>query len=270
MRLRERTVYLKLLVVGDLLDGGEYLRFVHRAENELGASFMSFRDLVATRAPAYPLDEGGAARLEAFAGGGWNQRARFRLEGEGAARSLELNATSHPYTGRYVTQVDLRAANEHFEDPDAVERWVEMVRETIRELNPVWAHSHETDDNAIQNCHSARMLALGYGVSVDDVDVTTNPGREQSRAEMRYCANWLTWMGPELVERLAPYRDDPPEPPPEEIGGGWLFRLYATPLQAHTDEAREAQRQLRETAGFDRAAARERWTWGFWQREGEA
>lgn len=269
MRLRERTVYLKLLVVGDLLDGGEYLRLVRRVEDEVGARFATYRDLVAARAPALPLDGSGAEHLDGWVGGGWNQRARFRLEGEGVARTFELNATSHPYTGRFVTQIDVRVANEHFEDAARVASWVAFVRETVRRLAPVWAHSHETDDNAIQNCTSARLLELGYGVHVDAVDMAANPGREQSRAEMRYCANWLTWMGPELVERLAPYREGSPEPAPEDIDGGWLFQLYPSPLQADTDAARNAQRLLRETAGYDRAAKRERWTWGFWQREGD-
>ncbi len=266
MRMREHTLFVRLATHRDLLDPGIHLDLVRSAEDLTESEFETFRDLVPARMPTHPLAGRRAEFLDCHVGAGMHQSARFELTGppEAPLRRLELHAALHPYSGAYTTFVDLRLdvawalANIAAVD-DVVRHWIEATE-------PFSVHAHDTDDDAIQNCGNVGMLRRGFGVEVESVDLAANPGREVNRGQFRYCVNWLTHLGPELLAKLDFDASDLPVPV-EEIGGGMLLKLGPDPGSPELPERREVQATVREVLGFREVGDRDRRLWGYWQRK---
>jgi len=270
MRLREFTVFMKLSTHVDILHDATYIELARSLESFTGERFATFRDLVPPRARERAIADLGDPRLHELSGLGTNLRARFRLDGLGERGYLEVNATTHPYSGVYHTQVDARIDRAHLATRSAREAYVAFMRRWVERLSPVCAHAHDTDDHAIQNTDNAGMLRLGYGVDVREVRIEDNPGREVNRGERRYCATWLTYVGAEMCEKLVlagAELDVQGLAMAEQLQGGWWYRLYEDGLSPEAEHARATQQLLRDALQFDALAARERWTLGYWQRK---
>lgn len=269
MRLRENTIFVKLSTRKDLLDDGTFRIMLDGIEALAGSRFHTVQDLVRPRARVHAVGGPDRLWLSEYESVGFHQRARFRLEGDhDRLHWLEFNAAQHPYSGVFVSMVDLRISSELLADSAQVDGFVRLVRAFIKKTKPISLNAHDTDDHGIQNCDNPGMLKLGYGIEVDSVSLARNPGREWSRGEFRYCANWLTYLGAEMLDKLAPFVDSEAEEPAHEaISGGKLYRLYDSPLSSDADESRNAQEELIQFAGFQRAADKEKWTHGYWQRK---
>lgn len=297
MTLREETFYLRLSTYQDLIDDATHLELLERLQELNHGPFQHYQDVLARGRPKPVTGELLMERLHRMVGEGLHQVARFRLWSQGApvVRSFELNAHAHPYSGRFVTQVDIRLERSWLarNRRPALERTSRLFEELVQMTTPFQGHVHDTDDNSIQNIGQASLLRNGYGLEVqDDVELASNPGREISRGELRYCVNWLTALGPELIERLggagvvetAPAstvraldvdwearpvlrgtladrdRDDRPEP-------RWLLlALDGDPLEPD-GAMRQAQGLVREHLGLARLAHAERYNLGYWQRK---
>lgn len=265
MRLREHTLHLRLATLDDVLDDGRYLRALEALESFAGASFQRMRDLVGVRLPFRDIEGATDALVAGYAGVGLHQRARFRLESDDARMpSIEVHANSHPYSGRHVTGLDLRVGYATVADPDNVRGFVDLARDVVTSWRPLWAHAHDTDDLAIQNCESVDMLRLGFGVEATEADLEDRPGREWARGEFRYHASWISYYGAEACEKLAGHAEPGALEAGEALADGRWFRLFDDPLAS--DAHRDAQRAHRDAIGYERLAERERWTHGYWQR----
>ncbi|MFT6629463.1 MAG: hypothetical protein ACJA1R_002740, partial [Flavobacteriales bacterium] len=235
---------------------------VRDVEAFTGAGFESFTDLVAPRARAVALAGARAELIDAHTGAGFHQSARWRLDAPNGQR-CEFGAGLHPYSGVYVTNVDVRIPNTLVEGRhDAL---AELLREWVRGTAPLSLHAHDADDNAIQNCESETMLRLGYGVEEALGPVAERPGREFNRGQFRYVANWVTFMGEEAVTLLEEAELCEWGESTEIFEGGRWARLSDEPTAF--DTIRSGQRALVEQAGFDKLVARDRRVWGYWQRK---
>ena len=269
MRLRQEALYLRAVTMTDVLDAGIHLRLVSSLEALTGTTWTAFQDLARPRMPVQSLEGARSTLLDAHVGAGFHQSARWVLSAdpESPLRSFELHAGLHPYSGVYVTQLDARLdAGWADANADAV---TSMARDWVTWLEPLSLHAHDVDDHAIQNCASAAMLKLGYGIEVDEVDLAANPGRERHRGQYRFCTDWLTYYGAEtvaLIERECERTawTEPPEP----LANGWWFRLYERPSQATTAEGRAIQQRVRDEIGYDALVQKDRRIWGYWQRKG--
>ena len=269
MRLRQDALYVRATTMTDVLDAGIHLQLATSLEELTGARWATFQDLARPRMPVQALETRRAALLDAHKGAGFHQSARWVLAAEdgGPLRTFEVHAGLHPYSGVYVTQLDARLdarwADAHADEVAALARtWVSW-------LEPLSLHVHDVDDHAIQNCASAAMLKLGYGVEVETVDLAANPGRERHRGQYRFCTDWITYYGPETVALIE--REGVLERwthPPEQLAGGWWFRLYERPLQADSVQGRAVQQTVRDETAFDRVVQKDRRIWGYWQRKG--
>lgn len=270
MRLCENAVYVKITTAEDVLDDGTVQTLLEQAGLVAGGTPTRFRDLV-RRSPERTAEEGIAA-LEEGRGAGLHQSARFRFEGDpdGPLRSLEVHAMAHPYTGEHVTQIEFRWSRSVLENPEQRERLAAFVREAIRRTRPLHAHAHDVDDNAMQLVDSPGLLRMGYGREPDELGASDRPGREISRGTWRLVPNWMTYIGPPLIEALDEAGDGPIEPgelpPHDSIAGGWLFTLKADPATPCEPRFRDAQRALRTTLRFDELARRTGRNLGYWAR----
>jgi hypothetical protein len=297
--LREHSIYFKFSTEHCLLGDATFLEILDQLETWASAPFETVQDLLNHGRPRPWGGEQAVAHLHSRVGAGVNQQARLLWKGaEGrAVRSVELNAGSHPYAGRFQTLLDIRLDRGWFERQGelgprmAERRFVEIARL----IHPFQGHAHDTDDNAVQNTDNAGLLERGFGVKVEGpIDLAANPGRELSRGPHRYAVNWLTLFGPELVEKLgrdllqaapAPVvraleidpksRKLPAESVAERLGEAvekegewWMLRLSESPLDfPDNPAAREVQRAVREHLGLRDLARQERWELGYWQKK---
>jgi hypothetical protein len=297
--LRDDSIYLKLSTEHDLLHDATFLEMLEILQALNQGIFEQFQDLMIRgrpRAvtPALLLEE-----LHRRVGAGLHQAARVRLSNgpEAIVRACELHAGAHPYAGRFVTQLDVRLSRGWFvRNPAHAPR---IARRRLIELaalsHPFQGHAHDTDDNAMQNVDSAALLRRGFGVEPPEpFDPADNPGRERSRGAYRYVVNWLTLIGPGLLEHLGEERVqsapadrverlemDPDarvlpaeevarrlgEPAPAGPRRWWLLQVGASPLDADLPAVRATQRAVRDHLDLPALAASERWVHGYWQRK---
>jgi hypothetical protein len=266
MRLAEHTLFVRLLTREDVATTGVLAAWCDELDVWAAPRWVGVLDRVEVRGEERPV--GGATRgaFDDVLGSACNLRYRRVLRAEdGFVRSLDLHASSHPYSGAHVTWLDLRLHRDAIpagHDPLELDTW---FTRTVTGLSPLWAHMHDRDDDAIQNCDSPSLLRLGFGVEVDTIDLASNPGREWNRGEVRLAANWRTWYADEVVDRLRPFAHPEWLERGSALAGGKLWSLPGSAL-APTD--RDAQRLLRDGLGLPEAAAKDRWTLGFWQRKG--
>ncbi len=275
MRLREHTLFVKFSTQKDIVADAALLSLLDDVCELTGVCPAWFEDLLEVRGRRRAWDDEVRARVGGeWMSGGLMQRVRVRWsteQGDTLPMTLEISAGSHPYAGGMVASIDWRVseawASEH------VEAVVELCRDWQRRWTPLYLHAHLTDDHSIQNCVDPGMLRLGFGVDATAVD-ERRPGREVSRGVYRYAACWLTGVGPGLWAKCEAAWDDeldvrgaPPVEPQELDNGQRLFRLAMRPDEMQATWGRDRQVRLREYLGYDRLAAEEKWTMGFWQRD---
>lgn len=295
MQLCDKSIYMRFSTNHDVVNDATHVELLERLQEWNGRPFSFYRNLAAKGRPRELTVQLLFAELHSRVGAGVHAALRFKVWSDVGTpvRSMELSAGSHPYSGRFVTMVDIRFEREWMQRnlKLAPGNFVERFEELARLLHPFQGHAHDTDDNSIQNIGSAALLRRGYGFEVDGpIDLATNPGREISRAGHRYAVNWLTLFGPEMVEHLgadrikavpAELRElniDPNarktlgEQVAEQMGapvvknGRWLLlRLAADPLNFEAPERRDVQRRVKDALQFEKIAADERWPWGYWQ-----
>lgn len=272
MRMRENQVYFRWTAGRDVVDDGTIADLVDSLEMEMGVPFARWR-LLGQPDEARAWD--GSARhdvLDSRIGVGTNQQLRIRWtapENPAGIVSLEVQANMHPYTGRYVTSIDLRVGAAVMSEATRRESWRARFVEWVHDMDALYGHAHDVDDDAIQNAFDPGLLLRGYGVVVEEgVDLADNPGREVSRGEFRYVVNWLSYFGAEMCETLnmasREFAIDGLGVNPVE-GGIW-FELGASPLDSDAPEQRARQRALRDGLELRALADRTRRTFGFWQR----
>lgn len=294
--LREDTVYLRLSTHHDLVDDATFLEILELLTEWNRRPFGQYTDLALRGRPREVTPELLLGELHSRVGGGLHQILRFRMTAEDApVASYEFMAGAHPYTGVFHTSLDIRVRGEWVRrNPEMGprllrRRFVEMARLS----HPFQGHVHDTDDNAIQNVGDAGLLRRGFGVEVDGpIDLASNPGRELSRGALRYCVNWLTLFGPEMLERVTEEavstlpagqveqldidfsaRRTPGQHVAERMGQTfpdkptrwWLLQLGPTPTPF--SPARGAQRAAREHLRLAELAESERWPLGYWQKK---
>ena len=269
MRLRESSFFIKLSSHMDVLDDGTIFALLQSIETLAGLRWDNSLDLLERDARVRPWDEVADTLSLEWLGQGTNRRFRRRWTASasagGFAEWLEVNAASHPYSGVFVTQVELRLARERFVDPTFASRFVVWADTWCARLAPVDAHAHETDDHAIQNCSLPALLEAGFGVNVESLG-EDRPGREVSRGEYRYCATWWSFTGARVLERLG--YPDLANLPGEVLRLDEGVRVVLSPEPLRLDESlRSAQRELAQVLGFAEAARKDRWTLGFWQKK---
>jgi hypothetical protein len=108
------------------------------------------------------------------------------------------------------------------------------------------------------------MLRLAFGVEVTPAELEDRPGREWARGEYRYHAAWVSFYGADACSKLQGHAESGAIEAGLVVAEGRLFRLFDDPLAAA--EHRAEQRAHRDAIGYERLAAKERWTHGYWQR----
>ncbi len=264
-------MYFKFSAGRDVFDDGSAERVIADAASVFDITWTEIENLDRRMRRVELTRQRFEEHVGALTGAGLQQRARFVVFGAnavGAAR-LEVNATLHPYTGRYLTMFDLRVPRAAFESPALVEAAVAFFERTAAATEAIVANAHDTDDHAIQNIGSEQLLRRGYGIEVaGEVDLEANPGLEVSRGEFRYVVTWLTWLGAEIVSKLAHRRESALPIPEREAGSARWFRLCESPLSAGDAEVRALQAAVRASLGFRGLAGEEQRAFGFWQRKG--
>lgn len=269
MRLREPSFFIKLSTHTDVADDGTILALLDSLEDLAGLRWDTSLDLLERDARVRRWAEVAHELSIEWLGQGTNRRLRRRWNAAesvgGFQEWLEVNAASHPYSGVFVTQIELRLARERFADPAFPSRFVAWADTWCAKLAPVDAHAHETDDHAIQNCALPALLHAGFGVDPESLG-EDRPGREVSRGEYRYCATWWSFTGAPVLERLG--HPDLAGLPGEVLRMDHGVRVLLTSDPLTLDESlRSAQRQLADVLGFTEAARKDRWTLGFWQKK---
>lgn len=270
MRMREYQVFLRWTCGRDIIDDATLVDWVDAIEAKMEQPFVQWMPL---GTPGQPATWNAAARLDLLdgrIGQGSNQQLRMRLIAAPNPAQIDyfdIQATMHPYTGRYVTSCELRLKQTAFEDAATTAFWTERLQEWASQGAALSAHLHEADDDAIQNVSSAGVLKLGYGIDVESVDVANNPGRETSRGEYRYVVNWLSYFGEEMRNELRQ-----PEIAVEgvttwEADGGLWIRLSDSPQNPDAPATRERQAAVRDQLGLQALADRQRRAFGFWQKK---
>lgn len=264
MRLAEHVIALRLLTRHDVAHEGSLAAWLDDLASRFDVAWREVTDELEVRGPARPAPAKASDVLPTIVQDARNVRFRVSLRGEGGVPLVALHAGPHPYSGGHVTWVEARIshATARRVGDDALDGW---FASTVTALRPLWAHLHDRDDDAVQNCDSPGMLRLGYGVEVDTVDLASNPGREWNRGDVRLAANWRTYYAAEVVDRLRGFGEAATFDMGHEHGEGRLWRL---PGGATEPVERGAQWALREGLGLARAAEKDRWTLGFWQRKG--
>ena len=262
--LRENTVFLRLLTYEEILDDGRYLSLIHSAEDFLDDVFTSFEN-ISLRMRPIEVSSLKESQVGQFVGRGFHQAARFMLFAKQS--SLELNAMGHPYSGNHVTLVEWKIPNETLKDKRFVSKFVALFQDWISKTKAIWAYAHDADDNTIQNVSSKMILSRGFGVQVDQLDLAKNPGREYNLAEFRYAANWLTYVGPTMLDRLEATISTTKTLSFQTIMQGRLYQLYEMPHKYDEISARSKQIQLIEELGVKKLTEKEQWRFGYWQRK---
>ncbi len=298
--LREETIYLKYSTKHGLLHDATFLEVLDLIHTWQGGLMATWQDLLIRGKPRALTPLLLMEELDRRVGQGLHQQIRVKLMGApgGVVRSVELHAGAHPYAGAFVTQLDIRLDRQWFvRNP---ERAPEVTRRRFVQiadlLHPFQAHAHDTDDNAIQNTDNLGLLKRGFDLDIEGpIDLANNPGRELSRAQFRYVVNWLTLLGPDLLDRLghdkalsAPATQvetldiDPTtrqslsqalrerlgaEPETQETPTWVLLRVGDSPLDAAIAEVRQTQAAVRAHLEMAKLAEKERWGLGYWQRK---
>lgn len=271
MRMREHQVFFRWMCGRDVVNDGTLADWLDEVEALIGAPFATWRQL---GRPAQTLPWELPARFEQVdsrIGAGANQELRIRWEAAAnpaGIASFEVQASMHPYTGRFVTRLDLRVQRDALSDPSALEAWVVRFERWVGNSAALWAHAHDADDDAMQNIFDPGLLKLGYGVEVEaGTDLSQNAGREVSRGEFRYAINWMTRFGAEMAQELRLDERELAVPGVEfrrDDEGLWL-RLAPSPLNPDDESVRSRQRALRDLFEIPALADRTRRTFGFWQ-----
>lgn len=270
MRMREYQVFLRWTCAKDIIDDGTLVEWVDTLEAKMQQPFVQWMPLGQPGAPATWNAMSRLEQLDERMGQGTNQQLRMRLiaaPNPAQIDHFDVQATMHPYTGRYVSACEVRFKQEAFDDQDTVEFWVETLKTWAKEGHALSAHMHQADDDAIQNVSSVGVLKLGYGIEVESVDVASNPGRETSRGEHRYVVNWLSYFGPEMATELRHPEIDVPGVEYEAQGEGFWIRLSESPQNPDDPDIRARQGAVREQLGLQALAKRQQRAFGFWQKK---
>lgn len=270
MSMREHQVFLKWTCGRDILDDGTLITWIDTLEDAMHQAFATWRPLGKPGKPNPWTIEARLEHLDARVGAGLNQELRIRLTAnpnDAGVEYINIQAGLHPYTGRYVTACELRFQRDVFADAPTLERWSKTLQRWAKEGAALSAQLHDADDDAIQNVSNAGVLRLGYGIDVDEVDVSQNPGRETSRGEYRYVVNWLSFYGKDMFKAL----NEPPIAVDgvktwEEEGGLWV-QLSDSPLNPDDPNVRSRQRDVREQLGIENLAKKQQRSFGFWQQK---
>lgn len=268
--MREYQVFLRGTYARDIVNDGTLVDWVDTLEAHMQQPFAQWLPL--GRSPK-PLSWNAMARLEELdgrIGQGLNQQVRMRLIAASNPAGIvhfDIQATMHPYTGRYVAACELRLENDALKEAGAVELWADQLQKWVASGGALSAHMHQADDDAIQNVSSPGVLRLGYGIDVDSIDLANNPGRETSRGEHRYVVNWLSFFGKEMMDELQwPELNVEGLRTWKENDGLW-WRLSDTPLEPDAPETRQRQMHVREQLGIQALADRKQRAFGFWQKK---
>ena len=206
MSLRDSSVYIRLSSYQDWVHGAEIVELLSQLDEWNQGPFELFCDELRRGRPKAVTGPLLLDAVHSLVGGGLHQIVRFRLsKSKGRpVRSVTFAAGAHPYSGVFVSQLDVRVERDWVErNGEAAARKLERTLRTwVPLLRPFQAHVHDTDDNSVQNIGSTGLLERGYGVKVDSVDLASNPGRERVLGEKRFCVNWLTLLGPALIDAL--------------------------------------------------------------------
>ena len=298
--LREDTLYLKLATTHDLVHDASHVMLLDLLHDWNRGPFESFQDLALRGRPKQVTAELLMEKLHAHVGS-VHQPTRFKFwRASGSpVRAFEFHAGAHPYTGIFHTQIDLRVEKSWVaRNPDTAPRVLRRrFIEIARLIHPFQGHVHDTDDNSTQNIDNPGLLRRGFGIETEGpIALEDNPGRELSRGQFRYCVNWLTLFGPELLGNIAPdlvaaspaasvepldidpgARKRPAELVAERMGDEpaealrtapqqWLLLcLGGSPLDAEAQ--RHTQRAVREHLGFKALAKDQRTMLGYWQKK---
>lgn len=300
--LADHSVYLRLSTYHDLIYDGTHALILDMLDEWSGGAFEHFQDLAVRGRPREVTAELLMEKVHGLVGEGIHQTSRWRMwrEAGSPVRSFEFNAGAHPYTGVFHTTIDIRLERSWFErNPEAAPRvCLRRFKRLAALTHPFQGHVHDTDDNSTQNIDNPALLRRGFGLEVEGpVALEDNPGRELSRGEFRYVINWLTLIGPALLERFPPEallsapatevteleidpssRRTPAEEvarrmghDPEALKEGpqrWLMlRLGDSPLGFDNPERRAVQAAVREHLGLREQAHKERYMLGYWQRK---
>lgn len=272
MQLREHTIYFRASTYEDLFDSGKIIEVVDAIETLLGDWFVASQDL--GRARQRPgVARPGRVVLDESCGRGLHLATRVKLLGGPAedpenGPSLEINAGGHPYSGRFLTSLDLRVPKARFENPDFLSLYVAWVEAVAEQISPFMVHCHDTDDTSIQNLGSRALLRSGFGIEVEEeVDLLSNPGLEVSRGEFRYMATWLMILGEPMVEQIGGEVLEAMETARRVTGDRFVIRLYDSPLDCEAPENREKQRRAREQLRLAEISKENSWAWGYWDRK---
>jgi|GEM_PF-6567281 len=270
MSMREHQMFLKWTSGRDILDDGTLITWIDTLEDTMGQAFAQWRPLGRPGKPNPWTLQARLDQLDALVGGGTNQELRIRwiaAPNDAGIAYFNVQATLHPYTGRYVAACELRLETKVFEDSDAVEFWSNLLQQWAHQSEALSAQLHDADDDAIQNVSNAGVLRIGYGIDVDEVDVAKNPGRETSRGEYRYVVNWLSFYNADMRKALGhPTVDVPGVKTWEKDDGLWL-QLSESPLHPENPTIRERQRLVREQLGIEKLAQKQQRSFGFWQKK---
>lgn len=268
--MREHQTFLKWTCGRDVLDDGTLITWIDALEDTMEQAFAKWQPL---GRPGKPNEWNIQARmdhLDSLVGGGINQEFRVRLTAapnDAGIEYINIQATLHPYTGRYVTACELRLRSDIFTAQAAVEQWSERLQQWAHEGAALSAQMHEADDDAIQNVSNAGVLRLGYGIDVENVDVSKNPGRETSRGEYRYVVNWLSFYSEDMLKALGHPAIEVEGVVTWEKDAGLWVKLSDSPQNPTDPTVRERQRLVREQLGIEKLAKKQQRSFGFWQKK---
>lgn len=268
--MREYQTFLKWTCGRDVLDDGTLITWVDALEDTMEQAFAEWKPL-GRPGKSNPWNiQSRMDQLDSMVGGGINQEFRVRLTAgpnDAGIEYINIQATLHPYTGRYVTACELRLRSDVFADQAVVEQWAERLQQWAHEGAALSAQMHEADDDAMQNVSNAGVLRLGYGVDVEHVDVSKNPGRETSRGEYRYVVNWLSFYSEDMLKALGNPTVDVDGVKTWEKDGGLWVKLSDSPQNPDDPIVRERQRLVREQLGIEKLAKKQQRSFGFWQKK---
>lgn len=268
--MRERQTFLKWTCGRDVLDDGTLITWIDALEDEMEQAFAQWKFLGRPGKPNPWTIESRMDQLDALVGGGINQEFRVRLTAapnDVGIEYINIQATLHPYTGRYVTACELRLRNDIFTEQAAVEQWSERLQQWAHEGAALSAQMHEADDDAIQNVSNAGVLRLGYGIDFENVDVSKNPGRETSRGEYRYVVNWLSFYSEDMLKALGNPTIEVNGVTTWEKDAGLWVKLSDSPQNPDDPIVRERQRLVRAQLGIEKLAKKQQRSFGFWQKK---